>query len=144
LPFHGPKKSRFQGPPLQRALVMDFPPSKSILPAPYKQTGIGVIHCVFDKILSLQNCFTTSNTPRRGGGLRQINTCRQVPLLVNFKKSRHLGFESFGRWSKECPLACLCHVNKERSTHGRRNFKDTNLLMSSLRVVIVWGGVAIL
>jgi hypothetical protein len=22
--------------------------------------------------------------PRRGGGLRQINTCRQVPLLVNF------------------------------------------------------------
>jgi hypothetical protein len=28
-------------------------------------------------------------------GLRQINTCRQVPLLVNFKKSRHLMFGVF-------------------------------------------------
>ncbi len=34
------------------------------------------IHCVFDQIPNLQNCFTT---PR---GLRQINTCRQV----NFKE----------------------------------------------------------
>jgi hypothetical protein len=32
---------------------------------------------------------------RRGGGLRQINTCRQVHLLVNFKKSRQLGFGVF-------------------------------------------------
>ncbi len=33
--------------------------------------------------------------PRRGGGLRQINTCPQVPLQVNFQeKSRHLGLES--------------------------------------------------
>ncbi len=30
LPFQGPKKSRFQGPPLQTALIMNFPPSKSI------------------------------------------------------------------------------------------------------------------
>jgi hypothetical protein len=33
-----------------------------------------------------------------GGGIegrRQINTCRQVPLLVNFLKSRHLGFGVF-------------------------------------------------
>jgi hypothetical protein len=37
LPFQGPKKSRFQGPPLQTALVMDFPPSKTIRPAPYKR-----------------------------------------------------------------------------------------------------------
>jgi hypothetical protein len=37
LPFQGPKISRFQGPPLQTALVMDFPSSKSIRPAPYKQ-----------------------------------------------------------------------------------------------------------
>ncbi len=29
------------------------------------------------------------------GGLRQINTCRPVPLLGNFKKSRHLGFGVF-------------------------------------------------
>jgi hypothetical protein len=27
----------------------------------------------------------------RGGGLRQINSCRQVPI---FKESRHLGLES--------------------------------------------------
>ncbi len=33
---------------------------------------------------------------RRGGGLGQINTFHQVPLLVNFfKKSRHLGFGVF-------------------------------------------------
>jgi hypothetical protein len=35
---------------------------------------------------------------RRGGGLRQINTCRQVPLQVNFLKSRHLG-----ELSRLCP-----------------------------------------
>ncbi len=35
---------------------------------------------------------TYKQKPRRGGGLRQINTCRQVPL--QFKKSRHLGLES--------------------------------------------------
>ncbi len=29
-------------------------------------------------------------------------------------------------------------------THGRRNFKDTNPLMSSLLVIFVWGGEAIL
>ncbi len=37
LPFKGPKSLDFQGPPLQTALVMDLPPSKSIRPAPYKQ-----------------------------------------------------------------------------------------------------------
>jgi hypothetical protein len=30
------------------------------------------------------------------------------------------------------------------SFHGRRNFKDTNPLMSSLLVIFVWGGEAIL
>ncbi len=30
---------------------------------------------------------------RRGGSLRHINTCRQIPLLVNFKKIQHLGLE---------------------------------------------------
>jgi hypothetical protein len=29
------------------------------------------------------------------GGLRQINTWRQVPLLEIFKKNRHLGFGVF-------------------------------------------------
>jgi hypothetical protein len=37
LPFQNPKSLDFQGPPHQTALVMDFPPSKSIRPAPYKQ-----------------------------------------------------------------------------------------------------------
>ncbi len=32
---------------------------------------------------------------RRREGVRQINTCRQVPLLVNFKENRHLGFGVF-------------------------------------------------
>jgi hypothetical protein len=36
-PFQGPKMSRFQVPPLQTALIMDFSPSKSIRLAPYKQ-----------------------------------------------------------------------------------------------------------
>ncbi len=31
-----------------------------------------------------------------------------------------------------------------RATHGRRNFKDTNPLISSLLVIFVWGGEAIL
>jgi hypothetical protein len=30
------------------------------------------------------------------------------------------------------------------SQHGRRNFKDTNPLMSSLLVIFVWGGETIL
>ncbi len=45
----------------------------------------GVIHCVFDQTPNLQNCFTTpKQKPRRGGGLRQINSCRQGLLQVNF------------------------------------------------------------
>ncbi len=44
------------------------------------------IHCVFDQIPNLQNCFSTLNKkPRRGGGLKQINICRQDPIQVNFK-----------------------------------------------------------
>ncbi len=33
--------------------------------------------------------------PMRGGGLRQINNCGQIPLQVNFKKIRSLGFGVF-------------------------------------------------
>jgi hypothetical protein len=33
---------------------------------------------------------------------------------------------------------------KDALAHGRRNFKDTNPLMSSLLVIFVWGGEAIL
>jgi hypothetical protein len=43
------------------------------------------IHCVFDQIPNLQNCFTTpKQKPRRGGGLRWINTCRQRPFTGQF------------------------------------------------------------
>jgi hypothetical protein len=38
-----------------------------------------------DQNQNLQNCFTTpEQKPRMGGGLRQMNTCRKVPLQVNF------------------------------------------------------------
>jgi hypothetical protein len=33
--------------------------------------------------------------PGRGGGLRQINSFRQIPLQVNFLKRRPLGFHIF-------------------------------------------------
>ncbi len=47
----------------------------------------GVIHCVFGQILNQQIFALPPQTKRRrGGGLRQINTCRKLPLLVNFFK----------------------------------------------------------
>jgi hypothetical protein len=51
----------------------------------------GVIHCVFDQIPNLQNCFTTTNNNLGGEEasnrcIKQINNCRQVPLLLNFKE----------------------------------------------------------
>ncbi len=40
------------------------------------RASAGVIHCVFDQISNLQNCFTTPNKNlERGGGLSQISTC---------------------------------------------------------------------
>jgi hypothetical protein len=80
----------------------------------------GVIHSVFDQIPNLQNCFTTPNKkPRSGGGLRQINTFRKIPLQVNFfriKKRRSLGFGVFiVIWSMHCTEAdtgdaeCRCY-----------------------------------
>ncbi len=36
----------------------------------------------------------TQTKPRRGGGLRQINTCRKVPLHVNFFRWRHFALVS--------------------------------------------------
>ncbi len=44
----------------------------------------GIIHCAFDQISNLKNCFAVPTKTKEGRGLRQINTCRQVPLLVNF------------------------------------------------------------
>ncbi len=42
LPFQGPKKSRFQGPPLQTALVMDFPHPNPYVP-PHIKTGTLIV-----------------------------------------------------------------------------------------------------
>jgi hypothetical protein len=42
-------------------------------------TNTGVIHCVFDLIPD-----STKLLYHPPGGNKQINTCRQVPLQVNF------------------------------------------------------------
>jgi hypothetical protein len=40
---------------------------------------------VSDQIQNLQNCFTTTNINLGGeGASKKINTCRKVPLQVNF------------------------------------------------------------
>jgi hypothetical protein len=46
------------------------------------RASTGVIHCVFDQIPNLQNCFTTPN--KNLGGDRAPDKCRQVPLQLNF------------------------------------------------------------
>ncbi len=59
--------------------------------------GWGVLSCVGDHMLHEFNILylirfrtynialpTPKQKPRRGGSLRQINTCRKVPLKVNF------------------------------------------------------------
>jgi len=59
--------------------------------------------------------------PRRGGGLRPINTCRIVPLQVNFFRERHLTLlsisliflRSFVSISRR-HLIVLCSLNKKR------------------------------
>jgi hypothetical protein len=55
----------------------------------------GVIHCIFDQIPNLQNCFTTPNITKAGLWLRHLPPS-------SFKKSRHLGFGVFlDIWSIE-------------------------------------------
>jgi hypothetical protein len=44
--------------------------------------GGGVLSCFGDHILQEYN--TLFLTSRKGGGLRQINTCRKAPFQVNF------------------------------------------------------------
>ncbi len=46
--------------------------------------GGGLMSCVGDHILQEFNPNKPKQKPRRGGGLRQINTCRKVPIQVNF------------------------------------------------------------
>jgi hypothetical protein len=58
-----------------------------------EHTYAGVIHCVFDQIPSLQNCFTTQNKkPRREGRGPQIEKHLPPSRFTGqfFKKSRHL------------------------------------------------------
>ncbi len=47
--------------------------------------------CIWPDSESTKLLYHPKQKPRRGGRLRQIITCRQVPLQVNFKKSWHLG-----------------------------------------------------
>ncbi len=55
--------------------------------------SIVVIHCVFEQIQNLQNCFTTPNKTWEGRGPQ---TPAAKPLFWSiFKKSRHLGFGVF-------------------------------------------------
>ncbi len=49
----------------------------------------GVIHCVFDQIPNLQNCFIAPHKAQEGRGLRHLPPS---PYWSIFKKSRHLGF----------------------------------------------------
>jgi hypothetical protein len=62
-------------------------------------TGV-IIHCVFDQIPNLQNCFTTQNKTWEGRG-PQTPAPKSLYWSI-FKKSRHLGIGvSIDIWSKE-------------------------------------------
>ncbi len=50
----------------------------------------GVIHCVFDQIPNLQNCFTTHSKQNLGGGVG-LRPAAQSLYWSIFKKSQHLG-----------------------------------------------------
>ncbi len=53
----------------------------------------GVVHCVFDQISNLQNCFTTPNKNLVGeGALRLITPVAKSLYRSIFKKRRPLGF----------------------------------------------------
>ncbi len=53
------------------------------------------IHCVFDQIPNLQNCFTTPNKNLGGEGRQTDKHLPQSPITGQFfMKSRHFGLES--------------------------------------------------
>ncbi len=55
-----------------------------------------VLHCVFDQIPKLQNCFSTPNKNPEGEGASDRGTPAAKYLYWSiFKKSRHLGFVAF-------------------------------------------------
>jgi hypothetical protein len=80
-----------------------------------------VIHCVFDQIQNLQNCFTTPNK-NLGGEWPQID--KHLPpstLLVNFLKSRHLGFGVFiDIWSMLSALYSHITIEKSHRIHRKQ------------------------
>jgi hypothetical protein len=52
----------------------------------WRPYSAGLLHSVCDLILNLQNCCPSqAKTYRRRGGLKQINSCREVLLQVTFK-----------------------------------------------------------
>jgi hypothetical protein len=53
--------------------------------------------------------------PRRGGGIRQINTCRKVPLQVNFFSITTYGFAFY-----QSNLSTLLDTKNKR-LHSNRN-----------------------
>ncbi len=81
-----------------------YPPPPPLLPCVNKYKGMYYVYiqcimggsgCVESIYMSYTLCIWPDSEPtkllnhptqkpRRGGGLRQINTCRHVPLLVNF------------------------------------------------------------
>ncbi len=88
-------------PPLPKAIVQYIQTSCG-----WVGVGGGVLSCFGDHILQEFNIlfwpdweptkllYHPKQKPRRGGGLRQINTCRKVPLHDNFLRDRHLALLS--------------------------------------------------
>jgi hypothetical protein len=120
----------------------------------------GVIHCVFDQILNLLNCFTTPNKNLGREGTSDRETLASKSLFqVKFKKSRHLGLESISICSMKSLYPSLPFVymfRRDNSAIGwssevsRTTFKldegtiKTPIPKCCLYWCFVWGGVAIL
>ncbi len=59
------------------------------------RASTGVLHSVLDQTKPTKLFYHPNKNLGGEGGLRQINTCRQIPLQVNFKERRPLGFDVF-------------------------------------------------
>ncbi len=74
----------------------------------------GVIHWVYlTRFRTYKIAFNTQTKPRREGGLRQINTCRQVPFLVKFSEKPTFRVWCLYRYLVHgiCPLSWSIHHN---------------------------------
>ncbi len=87
----GPKKSRFQGPLLQTAREMDFPPSKSICPATYKKQ----VHYIGN---FMDQCVGEGREEGRGEfrlrPSRTAKTQKTDPSVLSLQKSSSLSISS--------------------------------------------------